>query len=58
MALLAGGEALDAAVDIVLASLGSGPLIFNLGHGIAPETPIAHVQQMIDRVRGHGPRPR
>jgi len=29
-----------------------GPFIFNLGHGILPETPIAHVERMIARVRG------
>ena len=27
-----------------------GRLIFNLGHGIQPETPIAHVEQMVKRV--------
>jgi uroporphyrinogen decarboxylase len=52
LALLAGGAALDRAVDQVLQTLGSGPLIFNLGHGILPETPIAHVEQMLKRVRG------
>jgi uroporphyrinogen decarboxylase len=51
-ALLAGGDALDRAVDQVLRTLRSGPLIFNLGHGILPETPIAHVEQMLKRVRG------
>ena len=30
-----------------------GRLIFNLGHGILPETPIAHVEQMLKRVRGY-----
>jgi uroporphyrinogen decarboxylase len=49
--LLAGGEALDREVDDVLDKLGHGPLIFNLGHGIFPQTPIAHVEQMIERVR-------
>ena len=49
--LIAGGSALDEAVDNILEKLGNGPLVFNLGHGITPETPIAHVQQMIDRVR-------
>ena len=34
------------------ASYGKGRLIFNLGHGILPETPIAHVEQMVARVRG------
>ena len=33
-------------------SFGGGPLIFNLGHGILPDTPIAHVEQMLKRVRG------
>ena len=31
--------------------LGDGPLIFNLGHGITPETPIAHVEAMVQQVR-------
>lgn len=49
--LVAGGKALDEGVDAILASLGEGPLIFNLGHGITPETPIAHVERMLARVR-------
>jgi uroporphyrinogen decarboxylase len=53
LVLIAGGAALDRAVDDVLANYGDGPLIFNLGHGIMPETPIAHVEQMIARVRGY-----
>ena len=53
LALIAGGAALDRAVDDVLENYGSGRLIFNLGHGILPETPIAHVEQMIKRVRAH-----
>ena len=51
LALLAGGEALDREVDDVMATLGGGPLIFNLGHGILPPTPIAHVERMLKRVR-------
>ena len=51
IALLAGGAALDREVDDVLRHLGDGPLIFNLGHGILPETPIAHVERMLNRVR-------
>jgi uroporphyrinogen decarboxylase len=52
LALLAGGAALDRAVDAVREAFGAGPFIFNLGHGILPETPIAHVEQMLRRVRG------
>jgi uroporphyrinogen decarboxylase len=51
LALIAGGDALDRAVDDVLANYAQGRLIFNLGHGILPETPIAHVEQMVRRVR-------
>ena len=50
--LIAGGAALDAGVDAILDNLGQGPLVFNLGHGITPETSIAHVEQMVARVRG------
>jgi uroporphyrinogen decarboxylase len=52
LALLEGGAALDREVDAVLQAFGDGPLIFNLGHGILPQTPIAHVEQMLKRVRG------
>ncbi len=52
LVLLAGGKALDRAIDAILKALASGPFIFNLGHGILPETPIAHVERLIARVRG------
>ncbi|MDV6331449.1 uroporphyrinogen decarboxylase [Asticcacaulis sp. 201] len=50
--LRSGGKALDAAVDLILQSWGQGPLIFNLGHGIFPDTPMAHVEQVLLRIRG------
>jgi uroporphyrinogen decarboxylase len=53
LVLIAGGAALDRAIDDVLANFADGRLIFNLGHGIQPETPIAHVEQMIERVRAY-----
>jgi uroporphyrinogen decarboxylase len=52
LALVAGGEALDAAIDRILAAFPSRPHIFNLGHGIVPDTPIAHVEHLIKRARG------
>ncbi len=52
MRLVAGGEALREGVDTILGGLSDGPLVFNLGHGITPETPIEHVEAMISQVRG------
>jgi len=57
LVLIAGGAALDRAVDDVLENYAQGRLIFNLGHGIQPETPIAHVEQMLKRVRNYGKLP-
>jgi uroporphyrinogen decarboxylase len=51
LVLRAGGAALDRSVDAIMAALSAGPFIFNLGHGILPDTPIAHVEQMLKRVR-------
>jgi uroporphyrinogen decarboxylase len=51
LVLLAGGEALDRAIDIILDAFASRPFIFNLGHGILPDTPIAHVERLVARVR-------
>jgi uroporphyrinogen decarboxylase len=53
LALIAGGAALDRATDEVLSNFASGRLIFNLGHGVLPETPIAHVERMVTRVRAY-----
>jgi uroporphyrinogen decarboxylase len=51
LALLAGGPALDRSIDEILKNFLEGPFIFNLGHGILPETPIAHVEQTLRRIR-------
>ncbi len=52
IALIAGGDALAEAVDNILDATKDVPFIFNLGHGILPETPLEHVEQLIARVRG------
>jgi uroporphyrinogen decarboxylase len=50
--LIEGGAALDQSVDVIKKDFRGVRHIFNLGHGIKPETPIAHVERMIARVRG------
>ncbi len=50
--LIAGGTALEAGVTKILETLGNGPLIFNLGHGITPQAPPQHVEQLVAQVRG------
>jgi len=54
LALIAGGVELDRAVDDILAALADRPHVFNLGHGILPDTPVAHVERLIARVRRMG----
>ncbi len=49
--VVAGGQALDAAVDRILRICGNGPFIFNLGHGILPNTPPENVARLVERVR-------
>jgi uroporphyrinogen decarboxylase len=49
--LVAGGKELDARIDGIVETLGSHPFIFNLGHGILPETPIEHVTRLVARVK-------
>ena len=49
--LRAGGPALDQRIDELMDAWGDGPWIFNLGHGILPDTPIAHVEQTLKRIK-------
>jgi len=51
LALLAGGAALDRAVDSILQAFAAGPFIFNLGHGVLPDTPLGNVERLVERVR-------
>jgi uroporphyrinogen decarboxylase len=51
LALIAGGEALESAARHILDSFADRPHVFNLGHGILPDTRIEHVEQLIALVR-------
>lgn len=51
LALMAGGHAMRAAIDHIVDTLSGGPYIFNLGHGIQPTTPVAHVEELVRQVR-------
>lgn len=50
--LVTGGDQMLRRVDEILEAFDGGPHIFNLGHGIVPETPIAHVEALVNRVKG------
>ena len=52
LALIAGGNALKTAVRRILDAFAARPHIFNLGHGILPDTPVAHVEQLLKLVKG------
>ncbi len=50
--LLTGGLPMEKAIDHILGETRGVPFIFNLGHGIVPQTPPAHVTALMKRVRG------
>jgi uroporphyrinogen decarboxylase len=52
LALITGGEQLEAGVKRILDAFAGRPHIFNLGHGILPDTPIAHVERLLAQVKG------
>ena len=52
LALVAGGDALRRSVTRILDALAGRTHIFNLGHGILPDTPIAHVEELLGQVKG------
>jgi uroporphyrinogen decarboxylase len=49
--LVAGGEPMLAAARAITAALAQGPFVFNLGHGIVPETPPEHVAALVAALR-------
>lgn len=52
LALIAGGAMLDDAITQIIDAFADRPHVFNLGHGILPDTPIAHVEALVARIRG------
>ena len=52
--LYAPPEVIAARVRDILAQNGPGPHIFNLGHGILPDVPVAHAKALVDAVKTHG----
>ena len=53
LALVTGGRQLHEAVTSIMTAFADRPHIFNLGHGIVPDTPIAHVEAVLAQVRGY-----
>jgi uroporphyrinogen decarboxylase len=49
--LVIGGEVMENRAREIIAAFSDRPHIFNLGHGIVPETPIAHVERLINLVK-------
>lgn len=52
--LVAGGDALDARTGAICQAMAGLPFVFNLGHGIVPETPPENVARLVKRVREKG----
>ena len=52
--LVAGGTAMTNEARRIVTALKNGPFIFNLGHGILPQTPPDHVAELVAAVRSVG----
>ena len=54
LSLVAGGEQMKIEVDFIMEAVNGRHHIFNLGHGIVPQTPPHHVSELIELVRFYG----
>jgi len=52
LSLIAGGTSMHHSIEAILSAFAGRPHIFNLGHGITPETPEPHVHDLVAHVRG------
>ena len=52
LALIAGGEVMELETRRILDALSKGPFVFNLGHGVLPDTSPEHVAELVALVRG------
>jgi uroporphyrinogen decarboxylase len=52
--LVAGGQALDDEVRRILDAMADRPFVFNLGHGIVPETPPENVARVAELIKARG----
>ncbi len=50
--LVVGGAQMEARAREIIAGFAERPHIFNLGHGIVPQTPIGHVERLVEIVKG------
>ncbi len=51
--LVSGGAAMEARIAQILDAMRGLPFVFNLGHGIVPQTPPEHVATLVEVVRSH-----
>ncbi len=54
LSLIDGGKSMHHSIETILTAFADRPHIFNLGHGITPETPESHVHDLVARIRGRG----
>ncbi len=50
--LRVGGPDMDRRIDTLIEAWSPGPYIFNLGHGVLPDTPVAHIERAVRRITG------